>query len=174
MARFRRSLRFHRIVHACCPTTQSRTAFRPISWVRAHRGQCQYKTCRVADANVYRCADESEALMDARTVRPLEHKEPPIGFTSEVELAGVAVIACMLLIAVCFAAPLLLKLPQVMDGAVRPRPTIREVSEGAAVQSVVAGSQRRTSQQGAPTGATDRLPSPNVTSTTELRAEPDR
>lgn len=73
--------------------------------------------------------------MNRKTGSQLEYKDPSIGAIPEVEVAGVMIIGCMLLIAACFAAPLLLKVPQTMDGAVSSRPTIREVSAGVALRS---------------------------------------
>ena len=49
------------------------------------------------------------------------------------ETSGLTMIVCALLVAVCFAAPLLLSLPHAMDAAASPAPTISEAVGVAAV-----------------------------------------
>src|SRR5687767_10443430 len=54
-------------------------------------------------------------------------KDVTAGAVPEVETAGISIILGALLVVACFAAPLLLTLPQTMDAAASPRPSVRDV-----------------------------------------------
>lgn len=56
------------------------------------------------------------------------------GAVPEVQTSGVTMIVCAALVAVCFAAPLVLTLPQALDAAASPAPTLREAIVAASTQ----------------------------------------
>ena len=53
-------------------------------------------------------------------------KEPSAGAIPEIESGGVTMAVCVAIVAVCFAAPLFLTLPQAMDAAASSAPVIAE------------------------------------------------
>ena len=57
------------------------------------------------------------------------------GAVPDVETGPITVVVGALLVAVCFAAPLLLTLPQTMDAAASAGPSIREVAVTAAPEA---------------------------------------
>ena len=73
--------------------------------------------------------------MNARSGRQLGYKDPPMGAIPEIEAAGLTMIVCMLLIALCFAAPLLLELPRAPEDTATAGPSLREVGAGATPQA---------------------------------------
>ena len=81
--------------------------------------------------------------MNARSGGQPDYKDPPMGAIPELEVAGLTMIVCMLLIAFCFAAPLLLKLPQAPEATATASPSSGEVGAGttpqATADSVVPG-----------------------------------
>ena len=59
-------------------------------------------------------------------------KDASAGAIPEIESGGVTMAVCVAIVAVCFAAPLFLTLPQAMDAAASPAPVLIEAAAPAA------------------------------------------
>jgi len=60
-------------------------------------------------------------------------EEPSAGAIPEIESGGVTMAVCVAIVGVCFAAPLFLTLPQVMEAAASPAPVIVEAGASGVV-----------------------------------------
>lgn len=89
--------------------------------------------------------------MSARPGRQLDRKDSSVGAISELEAAGLTMIVCMLLIAFCFAAPLLLKRPQAPEASATAGPSSCEAGAGTTPQTTAEGGKRADPECGQPT-----------------------
>ena len=73
----------------------------------------------------------------------------------KIQTGGPITLFCAAVIGVCFAAPLLLSLPQTLDAAVSPAPPIRETMGQTAFQDATGGAPEPTFHERHPVQATD-------------------
>ena len=73
--------------------------------------------------------------MDTRYRLHIAPKDTAAGAVPEIQTGGPITLFCAALIAVCFAAPLLMSLPQTLDAVASPTPLIRETIGQAALQT---------------------------------------
>ena len=99
--------------------------------------------------------------MDTKYRLHIAPKDTAEGAVPEIETGGPITLLCAAVIAACFAAPLLLTLPQTLDAAGAPAPLIRETIGEAAFQAATGAVPESTFHERHPAPATaawvDRL-----------------
>lgn len=77
--------------------------------------------------------------MDTRCNLHIAPRDNAEGAVPELEADGMITLFFVGVVVVCFAAPLLMSLPQMLDAAASPAPLIRETMDQAALQAAAGG-----------------------------------